>query len=396
MKWLQKDFMERLSIAFYTDSYLPAVDGVVSSILNFKAELERRGNKVYVFTSGKPGQRLGKDVFVYPGVRFKPYPQYNVAIFPFNSSSKLKDLSIDIIHAQTPFVMGFAGLVASKFGRYPIASTFHTMINNKSVINQYYPRNKGLKNFTKKYLWMYTKFFYMRSNVTIAPTETIMRYLKKHGISNTTVVPNSVDIKRFNEKASGEKMKRRIGVKGREKVVLYLGRISKEKRLDVMLKACRILTKRGERVRFVLGGKGPAEELYRNMAVRLGIRDKVEFLGFVDQKDLPSLYAAADAFCMPSTFETQGIVCLEAMATGKPVVGANYLALKDLIKNGKNGERFAPGDYTTCANKIERVLNSPETYRRNAINTAREFSVEKTTDRLLDTYNSVLSKWAMY
>ncbi len=388
--------MKSLRIAFYTDSYLPAVDGVVSSMLNFKGELERRGHKVYIFTSGRRGQRKEKNVIAYPGVKFRPYPQYNVALFPYNSTSKLKDLSIDIIHAQTPFVMGFAGLLAAKIGRYPITSTFHTMINNKSVIEEYYPRNRGLKDLTKKYLWMYTKFFYSKSNLTIAPTNSILQYLAQHGIRNTQVVPNSVDTKSFSEKVGGNGVRSKLHIKDKEKMVLYLGRMSREKRLDVMLKACKVLVKKGEKVKFVFGGHGPSEEYYKNLALRLGIQDHVTFMGFVDKKTLPHLYAAADAFCMPSTFETQGIVCLEAMASGKPVIGADYLALKDLIKNGKNGERFAPGNYTSCAKKIERVLNSPEAYRRNAIDTAREFSVEKTTDRLLDAYNFVLSKWAMY
>ncbi len=388
--------MERLNIAFYTDSYLPAVDGVVTSMLNFKAELERRGHNVYVFTSGKPGQRRMRGVTVYPSMAFKPYPQYSVALFPFTSASKLKERRIDIIHAQTPFVMGFAGLMAARFGKYPIVSTFHTMVNNKSVIDQYYPRNKGLKDFTKKYVWMYTKFFYIKSNMTIAPSESIRRYLAKHGINNTAVVPNSVDVKRFSEKVQGASMRKRMGARKNDKVVLYLGRISREKRLDVMLKACKMLAKKDKNIRFVFGGRGPAESLYKSMAERLGVQDRVSFLGFVKDEDLPKVYAASDAFCMPSTFETQGIVCLEAMATGKPVVGADYLALKELIKNGRNGERFSPGDHAGCADRLEKVLNNPEAYRRNAINTAREFSIEKTTDKLLETYNFVLSKWAMY
>ncbi len=387
--------MESLNIAFYTDSYLPAVDGVVSSMLNFKRELERRGHNVYIFTSGRRGQKHEKGVIVYPGVRFKPYPQYNIAIFPFNSVSRLKELHIDVIHAQTPFVMGFAGLIAAKFGRYPIVGTFHTMINNKSVIEEYYPRNRGLKRLTKKYLWLYTQFFYSKCNMTIAPSHSIQKYLAKRGIRNTTVVPNSVDVNAF-EGASGSRIRKRLGIGRGERMVLYLGRMSREKRLDVMLRACKVLAKRDVNARFVFGGHGPAEEHCKHLAERLGIGGRVNFLGFVEKEELPGLYAAADAFCMPSTFETQGIVCLEAMASGKPVVGADFLALKDLIKNGKNGERFMPGDYTSCANKIERVLNNPEAYRKSAIGTAREFSVEKTTDRLLDTYNFVLSKWAMY
>ncbi len=388
--------MESLNIAFYTDSYTPAVDGIVSSMLNFRRELERRGHRVYVFASGAPGARQGRGTFIYPGVKFKPYPQYNVAIFPYNSVSKLSDLSIDIIHAQTPFVMGFAGLLAAKLGRYPLVSTFHTMVNNSSVVRQYYPSSGPVKAFTSKYLWKYTKFFYAHSDATIAPSLSIQRFLSKHKIRNTVVVPNSVDTKRFDGRRSGAAVRRRLGIGSRERVVLYLGRLSTEKRLDVMLKACKVMVRKGARVRFVFGGQGPAEEHYKAQARRLGLSANVSFMGFVSQSELPHLYAAADVFCMPSTFETQGIVCLEAMASGKAVVGADRLALGELIRNGRNGEKFTPDDYTGCARKIEKVLNDSEAYRKCAISTAREFSVEKATTRLLGAYESVLSKRAMY
>lgn len=393
----RQDFMEKLNIAFYTDTYLPAVDGVVASMLNFKGELERRGHNVYIFASGRKGQRGGRKLFLYPGVPLRPYPQYNVALFPYSSVSKLGDLKIDLIHAQTPFVMGFAALIASKIGRYPLASTFHTLINNRSIVDEYYPKSSSLKGFARKYLWLYTKFFYNHSNVTIAPTESVLRMLARYGISNTAVVPNSVDTRKYRPGIDGSGVRKLLQIGSREKVILYLGRISKEKRLNVMLKACKRLrlSNTKERLRFVIGGTGPAERYYKLMARRLGVQDMVQFIGFVDSKMLPGLYAAADAFCMPSTFETQGIVCLEAMACGKPVVGEDYLALSELIKNGKNGEKFAAGDYAGCARKIERVLNNPAAYTKAAVSTASEFSIGKTTDRLLDIYNNVLSEWAI-
>ena len=152
--------MERLGIAFYTDSYLPAVDGVVTSILNFKEELERRGHDVYIFSSKKlyTEAKKRKNVFLYPGIDFKPYPQYSMAIFPYNSMLKLKDLKIDVIHAHTPLVMGFAAMVSAKLGKYPIVGSYHTIINNKSVVQDYYPKNKQLKKITSKYMLKYIKF----------------------------------------------------------------------------------------------------------------------------------------------------------------------------------------------------------------------------------------------
>lgn len=388
--------MDKLGIAFYTDTYLPAIDGVVSSILNFRSELERRGHEVYIFSSCKIGANRprSKNVFLYPGVDFKPYPQYSMALFPYNSIADLKRLDVDIVHAHTPLVMGFAGLISAKLGRYPLVGSYHTVINNKTVVDDYYPKNKQLKRLTRKYMLKYVQFFYRRCNATTAPSRVIARMLERYGgIENIRVVPNSVDLASFNPRVDGGPTRKALKIGQKEKVVLYLGRLSKEKRIEVMLRAAAVMTKKRNDVRFVIGGAGPAESHYKNMARRLGIQKSVRFLGHVERSALPGLYASSDLLCLPSTFETQGIVSLEAMAMGKPVVGANYLALSELIKNGRNGEKFAPGDYLGCARKIEKVLNDSSPYIRDALGTAREFSVEKVTDRLLDVYDLVLSNY---
>ncbi|MDE1874306.1 MAG: glycosyltransferase [Candidatus Micrarchaeota archaeon] len=392
--------MQQLNIAFYSDSYLPAVDGVVTSMLEFKRELERRGHKVYIFASAKMGDKkkyAARDVFLHTGVKFKPYPQYSMALFPYYSSMPmlLRKLGIDIVHAQTPFMMGFTGLLAAKFGRYPLVGHFHTMVNSRSL-DAYYPKNRMLKRFYSQYLWKYTKFFYRSCDVTIAPSKAVAGVLAKHQINNVSIVPNSVDLKRFNPRTSGEAMRRRLGIRDREKVVLYLGRASREKRIDVLLKAAKLLLKKRDDVSFVVGGTGPELEANKRLANRLGIGHRVRFLGFVAPEDLTKLYAASDLLCLPSHhFETQGIVAIEAMAMGKPVVGSDDLALRDLIKNGKNGEKFRPLDHADCARKIEKVLNSSDAYKRQAISTAESYSTERVTDELLKTYEHLVSERAV-
>ncbi len=384
----------KLNIAFYTDTYLPAVDGVVNSILNFKKELERRGHSVYIFgtyniSSGRGDNRRkghDRDVFLYPGVRFKPYPQYSMALFPYNSISKLSRLNIDIIHAHTPFFMGFAGLISSMLANYPIIGSYHTMLNNRAVVSSYYPKNKQLKRLTSKYMLMYIKFFYKRCNITAAPSGAIRDMLMGYGIGNVMVVPNGIDTKFFNPNTDGHSVRKGLGISGREKVVLYVGRLGREKKLEVLLRAARrILGKRND-VKFLIAGAGPAGEYYKGMAARLGVSEKVHFMGYVTRNMLPKVYAASDLFCMPSTFETQGMVALEAMASGKPVVAADSLALSELVRDLKNGEKFIPGDYIDCAKKIEKVLNNSDSYIRETVKTAKEFSIAKTTDRLLDAY----------
>jgi 1,2-diacylglycerol 3-alpha-glucosyltransferase len=390
--------MQHLNIAFYSDTYLPAVDGVVTSMLDFKRELEKRGHNVYIFASArrKDKRKYGaKDVFLYTGLKFKPYPQYSVALFPYYSSLKLKGLSIDLIHAQTPFMMGFNGLLAAKFGRYPLIGTFHTLINSKSL-DTYYPKNKTLKKFYADSVWRYTKFFYRMCDVTIAPSNTISELLNKHQIGNVNVVPNGINLKLFNERVSGEGFRKSMGLRDSDKVLLYVSRISKEKHLDVLLRAMKLLASKKENVKLVVAGSGPAIDECKHLAIKLGIADRTSFLGMVDHNTLPRVYAAGDLLCLPSTFETQGIVSLEAMAVGKPVVGASAMALNELIQNGKNGEKFKPGDYAACAKKIEKVLNNYEGYRRHALSTAKSYSTERVTDKLIKIYELLVSKQAVY
>ncbi len=390
--------MEKLSIAFYTDTYLPNVDGVVTSIINFRKELEKRGHNVYVFASASPRNKKeysDKKTFLYTGLSFKPYPQYSIAIFPYNSAIKLRSLGVDVIHAQTPFAMGFSGLMAGRMSQTPVVGSFHTFVNNRYIVEHYYPKSKHVKKIASSYMKKYLRFFYRRCDGVIAPSVTVENMLYKSGIRDVSVVPNSIDISKFNNKVSGSRVRKRYGIKERDKVILYVGRLSAEKRIETMLKASKLLMTKDDHVKVVIAGKGPSETHYKELAHKLGIASKVHFIGFVNQRTLPEVYASSDLVCMPSTFETQGIVSIEAMACGKPVVGADYLSTKELIRNGFNGEKFRAGDYRHCAQKIDKVLNDTKPYIVNAIDTGRSFSSEKMTDKLIDVYKLLLSKQAI-
>ena len=383
---------ESLKIAFYTDTYKPSVDGVVTSILNFKKELERRGHQVYIFTSGDPNSKFitkEKDnVYIVRGIKFKNYPQYTLAAFPFLTHFDVSRLGIDIIHAQTPFVMGFSSMIIARTNRIPLVGTFHTFFTERSVIKEYASKNRYMQRVFTKYAWPYAKFFYNRCNGVIAPSESVKRVLQKHDIKNVTVVPNSVDLKRFNPEVDGSALRKKLLGQKYKKLVLYTGRMSKEKKIDTLIKAAKRV--KNKDIRFVMVGTGPFENHYKNMVERMGLSDRFLFEGYAIDKMLPKYYAAADLFCMPSTFETQGIVSLEALASGKPVVAADYLALSDLIVNGRNGEKFRPGDSIDCARKIEKAINNTDAYKITD-RVAKEYSISSTTDRLLDFYRKSMS-----
>ncbi len=382
--------LESLNIAFYTDSFLPAVDGVVTSIKNTTRELEKRGHNVYIFAaSNRTGKKaieingMNKSkVFLAYGVKFRKYPQYNIPIYPDFSPLRFNSLKIDLVHAHTPFFMGLAAIAVAKSNRLPIAGTFHTLLTDNTVLKEY--TDIIFKELIKKYAWSYLRFFYNGCDLAIAPSESIKRVLQSKGIKNIGLVPNGIDMSRFNKKVDGSKVREKLLGNKYKDIVMYIGRTSKEKKLDVMLKAAKIARKD---MLFVIGGTGPARAYYEAMARRYRLGN-VKFIGFVKDEELPEYYAAADVFCIPSTFETQGIVSLEAMAVGKPVVGADKLALHELIENGKNGEKFAPGNYIECGKKIEKVINNINSYK-DAVKTAKLYSIEKTTDKLVDIYKKL-------
>jgi 1,2-diacylglycerol 3-alpha-glucosyltransferase len=327
-----------------------------------------------------------KNVFVLRGMRFKKYPQYSLALFPFLASGKLKKIDIDVIHAQTPFIMGMYSLFFSKSNRIPIVGSFHTLFTNRSVIKEYTTDSKILVKLLTKYAWPYARFFYSKCDQVISPSGTIKSVLERHSIGNINTVPNGIDLNRFNSKVDGGEIRKSLVSNEKQRLVLYVGRLSKEKRIDTLLRAARLL--KGKNMTFVIGGTGPAAPLYQKMAQNMHL-DNVKFTGFISDSDLPKYYAACDLFCLPSTFDTQGIVSIEAMACNKPVVGANYLALKELIKNGKNGEKFTPLDSHSCAQKIEKVLNHIDSYNE-MLSTAKQYSISHTTDLLLDVYKKAI------
>lgn len=383
---------ETLRIIFYTDSFLPAVDGVVTSITAFKKELENRGHEVYIVAVGdKETKRIikgRKDIFVVRGLKFRKYPQYKFAVTPFVVSLKLRKLNPDIVHLQTPFTVGLYGLMYSRVNKYPIVGSFHTMFNSKDIINQYLTKNPRLRKFLIKYSWEYLTYFYNKCDATITPSEAIKKYLSKKKIKNISVIPNGIDTERFNKNNYDQKLKNQL-VGENSNMILYLGRISKEKNIDILIKAAKYLKENN--TKFIIGGTGPMLNEYKNLVNKYNLNDTVKFQGFISNEDLPKYYATADALCLPSTFETQGIVSLEALASGTPVVGADYLALKNIIENGKNGELFKPGNSKDCAIKLEKVINNRSSYKKT-VQTAKKYSINKMTDKLLNLYKSVLNE----
>jgi 1,2-diacylglycerol 3-alpha-glucosyltransferase len=381
--------MEKINVGFFTDTYLPNVDGVVTSMLNYRHEMEKRGHRVFVFSSGDSKARKNNTdsrVFFFRSIKFPPYPQYKIALFPYSNSVKIaRSKRIRLVHCHALASMGLAAIKTSRDLQIPLVGTFHTMVPLAA--------KKMAGKTAEKILWRAVKAFYSKFDLVTCPSRSVQQILSSKGVESV-VVPNAIDERRFNPRLNGSIVRNALGA---EKIVIVAGRLSSEKNVDVIIKAASTVLQecgRDFETKFVITGDGPARKELEKLAREEGVEKNVIFTGFLKAEDLPFYYAAADCFATASTFETQGLAVLEAMACGKPVVGARAMAIPEAIAEGKNGFLFQPGNEGECAEKIIGVLTAPKaktnSLSKAARKTALEYTVEKSTSKLLKAYEKVL------
>jgi 1,2-diacylglycerol 3-alpha-glucosyltransferase len=377
-----------LRIAFFTDTYLPSRDGVVTSILLTKRELEKMGHEVFVFAP-EPGRGDPRDdsVHYFPSIGFKRYQGYRIPMLPTDNIPAVSHLKVDVIHAHGLFFMGLRSMLAGRGLRLPVVVTFHTMVTEAA---KYYNFTPLPDETASRLMWVYVKRLLQRAEVVIAPTEAIRRELDRMApnIRRVEVIPTGIEAGRFNPQLDGSGVRRRYGLEGM-KVVLHVGRIAKEKNLDLVLNGFKLLHADLPEARLMVVGEGPAKSEYMKKAKELEIDAFTIFTGFVPDEELPFYYAACDVFTLASKFETQGIVILEAMATGRSVTGINYRAVAEVIEDGVNGYLFEENPESWVM-AVKKALNAPPGIRERAVQRAGSFSTKEGTERLVEIYQTAI------
>ena len=383
----------RLRIAFFTDTYLPTRDGVVTSIQLLKGELEALGHEVFVFA---PAPKYDKDrepgVNYFRSVSFRRYQGYRVPMFPTNKCEILDKLGIDVIHNHGLAFMALRSMFAGRTLKKPVLTTWHT---NVTEAVRFYNFSGLPDEVLVRLMWIYFRSLLHRSEVVIAPTETIKESLLSYvpSIRHIEVVPTGVDLARFQPGIDASAIRERYGLQDK-KVILHLGRIALEKNMDLVINGFAKLAKRMPELRLMVAGEGPAKDYHVKAVQELGISDKVVFTGFVPDAELPLFYSACDVFTIASKFETQGLVVLEAMACGKPVVGINYRAVAEIVRDGENGFLFDDDEESWCSAVMKGVNASPELRHRARIR-AEQFSQREEARRMVKYYqDAIISKRA--
>lgn len=380
-----------MKIALFTDSYLPTVDGVVTSVLTTRRQLESDGHEVVVFAPEDPRRRVKREpntIFVRAR-ELRHYPGYRFAIMPGHEVDQVKDLGIDVIHIHGVGTVGIKGLWASWQARIPSVQTFHTMIQD--TLPFYSPFGINL-HVLERGLRLYLRVFLRKSKGVVVPSRAILEEILEISPEAPIagVIPTGVDPDRFSPAVSGQSIRTKWGLNGND-VILHVGRVAPEKNLVTLIHAFPEVKETNPDAKLLVVGSGPYLEKYYDLVRHTDLVGDVIFTGFVPDADLPKYYAAADAFAIASRFETQGLVVLEALASGRPVAGANFRAIPEFVHQGENGYLFDPNDVHGCAAAILDCLERRDEMRATARESALPFSVANCTRRLENVYRRLLT-----
>jgi len=375
----------------FTETFVPHKNGVTTSILNARRGLFGRGHHVTVYSAGRPVQE-NESVHYYGGKTFPLYPDFPIAIYPTRAAREsrrvLASQDPDLIHIHAPGPMGVRGYRAAKRHDLPFLVTYHTVTE---PLIRYAPF--GWKTIYRVGSTAVDRLLNNRSTIIIAPTQAAKRDLVSRNTEwegKIRVVPTGVDLETFRPGLDASRVRHEWGFENGERVLLYLGRTSFEKRVDILLHAFARLRAREADLRFVIAGTGPAQRYLHRRARELGVADDVRFVGHVADADVPLYYNAADVFASASEIETQGLTLLEAMACGTPSAVAGAGGFLDLVKDGHNGYLFPSGSVDGAIHGIELALSAGPDLRRRARESAREYGLDHCITLLERAYDDAL------
>lgn len=375
-----------MNILMMTNTYTPIVGGLERSIQSFTEELRKRGHKVRVVApeyDGMPENEFG--VVRLPAIRQFARTPFSVKLpMPGQLSRLFESFEPDLVHAHHPFLIGDMGRRLSGQFEIPFVLTYHTMFSHYT--HMFPVRHPAAEAFVES---LATGFAGL-ADLVVVPSESIRRFLKRHGVRTPcSVVPTGIDVRRF-ARGDASAGRRRHGIPLDALVVGHLGRLSKEKNLGLLRDVITELLRRRPEAFALVVGDGPERHPCAEAWRRAGVGDRCRLPGVLDGDELVDAYHAMDVFAFASKSETQGIVVAEAMAAGLPVVALNAPGVREVVADEENGRLLRREDVASFVAALESIVDRPEAeaqrLRRGALATARGLTPERCTDRLEKAY----------
>jgi len=370
-----------MKIALTVDSFVEGQGGVSTAVAALARTLGQRGHQVIVYSAADPSHNhTDLDVIGLWALRYVRFPGGRIPVDPAKLTRELACFHPDIIHNHSMSVMGMQALAAARLLGIPILGTSHVYL--AGFLN-YAPFPLEGQPMVEKVAWRYTATFFNHFPYVTTPSEVMRQRLVSAGLNvPSAAVSNGVDTRLFHPRRS------LFHSNLHSLTILHVGRLGYEKRVDVVLRAFSRLSLTFPRARLVIVGDGPQATLLQSLAKDLEIASRVEFVGQVRHDWLPDIYHRANVFVTASTIETQGLVVLEAMASGLPIAGVDALALPELIHPDVDGFLTPPEDDQALAESMARLLRS-EDLRLEMGNASRQIALRHGLSRVAEQYEMI-------
>ncbi|MDW8291130.1 MAG: glycosyltransferase [Armatimonadota bacterium] len=382
-----------MHIVLFSESYPPITNGVAVSVNTLRRELRRRGHRVTVVTAqhaqASPQEegviRLPSFSWLfapdYPLPQPRPLPQLH---------RFFRENRVDVIHVQIPFLLGVEGMRLGQRYGVPVVAHYHTLYDRYLHYVPILPEGA-----LRALLWWHLRRFYRRAQATIVPSRFARQYLERFGVRprKVEVIPTGVQFHPL--QVERQEARQRYALSPERPVLVYVGRLAREKNLNLLLEMLPLVRREVPDVLLWLVGGGNAEKALHTWIQRRGLTESVRLQGRVPHEQISAVYAAADLFVFPSVTETQGLVLWEAQAHGLPCVVVDEGGAPESVRDGVDG-LLVPNESTAFAQAVVRLLRDSALRQQMSQNAlcAPRLNPEEMTERVLGVYQQVLGRSA--
>ncbi len=333
-----------MRVALITETFLPNVNGVVTTLCRLLEHLRDHGHKALLIApETNQTSYAGAEIIQLRGVPLPAYPELRLTPPQPGLTAQLRRFQPDIIHLAGTMALGVAGRHAARQLGVPMVGAYHTDFPA-------YTAHYGL-GFLRNLAYRYLRWVHNSCALTLCPSLATINDLRTHGFRRLRLWSRGVDTERFHPRHRNEAWRTSVGASPDERILLYVGRLAPEKRLDLLVD----VLPRLPHTRLVLVGDGPARPILEQRLAGAS----AHFCGYLRGESLATAYASADLFVFPSDTETFGQVIQEAMASALPVVAARAGGAIDLVRDGRTGVLFQPNNPVELREQIIRLLDNP-------------------------------------
>ena len=348
-----------MHVLMLSDVYFPRINGVSTSIQTFSSSLLAEGHSVTLITPEYPEDYQAEfEVIRIPSKRlpFDPEDRLMSLRAIKKLAGELKTRQFDLIHIQTPFVAHYAGIYLGKQLGIKTVTSYHTFF--EAYFEKYLPW--APKSWLRSVARTYSRKQCNQVNGVISPSRPMLEKLREYGVDNLAeIIPTGLPPICF-KAVENNNFRQKNNIADDAQLLLYVGRVAHEKNIDFLISMFRLVANVSDKAELLIAGEGPALSSLRKRAVQLSLEKKIHFIGYLDRNtELLACYQQSDIFVFASETETQGLVLLEAMASGLPVISCASMGSQDVLRDGE-GCYITPLREEEFASRVFSLIGDPE------------------------------------